>query len=116
LENQVSRRERQSKGVSVISRKNQVTLPIRALKDAGSAPEGDVRVQVIAPERLEIVRVDGLVEANTNRARPRDPPSCVRARDAFAPLTAVRAAVVPAPAPASGLGAGACAFKRGARP
>jgi bifunctional DNA-binding transcriptional regulator/antitoxin component of YhaV-PrlF toxin-antitoxin module len=48
--------------VSVISRKNQVTLPIDALRSAGLGPGDDVRVQVIGPGRLEIVRVEDLVD------------------------------------------------------
>jgi bifunctional DNA-binding transcriptional regulator/antitoxin component of YhaV-PrlF toxin-antitoxin module len=48
--------------MSVISRKNQLTLPIEALRAAGLAPGDDVRVQVVAPGRLEIVRVEELVD------------------------------------------------------
>jgi bifunctional DNA-binding transcriptional regulator/antitoxin component of YhaV-PrlF toxin-antitoxin module len=48
--------------MSLISRKNQLTLPVEALKAAGLAPGDDVRVQVVAPGRLEIVRVDELVD------------------------------------------------------
>jgi len=47
--------------MSVISRKNQVTLPVEALRAAGLAPGDDVRVQVVAPGRLELVRPDDLV-------------------------------------------------------
>ena len=49
------------KGVSVISRKNQVTLPVEALRAAGLEPGDDVRVQAVAPGRLELVRVDELI-------------------------------------------------------
>jgi bifunctional DNA-binding transcriptional regulator/antitoxin component of YhaV-PrlF toxin-antitoxin module len=47
--------------MSVISRKNQVTLPVEALRAAGLAPGDDVRVRAVAPGRLELVRVDDLV-------------------------------------------------------
>lgn len=48
--------------MSVISRKNQVTLPVDALRDAGLEPGDDLRIEVIGPGRLELVRVDDLVE------------------------------------------------------
>lgn len=47
--------------MSVISRKNQVTLPIDALRGAGLEPGDDMRVQAVGPGRLELVRVDDLV-------------------------------------------------------
>ena len=48
--------------MSLISRKNQVTLPVEALRAAGLAPGDDVRVEAVGPGRLELVRVDDLVE------------------------------------------------------
>ena len=48
--------------MSVISRKNQLTLPIEALRAAGLEPGDDVRVQVVGPGRLELVRADELVD------------------------------------------------------
>lgn len=48
--------------MSVISRKNQVTLPVDALRGAGLEPGDDVRIQVVGPGRLELVRADDLVE------------------------------------------------------
>ena len=47
--------------MSVISRKNQVTLPVEALRAAGLRPGDDVRVQAVAPGRLELIRADDLV-------------------------------------------------------
>jgi bifunctional DNA-binding transcriptional regulator/antitoxin component of YhaV-PrlF toxin-antitoxin module len=47
--------------MSLISRKNQVTLPIAALRAAGLEPGDDVRVQAVGPGRLELVRADELV-------------------------------------------------------
>jgi bifunctional DNA-binding transcriptional regulator/antitoxin component of YhaV-PrlF toxin-antitoxin module len=48
--------------MSVISRKNQLTLPIEALRAAGLEPGDDVRVQVVGPGRLELVRAGELVD------------------------------------------------------
>ncbi len=48
--------------MSVISRKNQVTLPVDALREAGLGPGDDLRIEVVGPVRLELVRVGDLVE------------------------------------------------------
>lgn len=48
--------------MSVISRKNQVTLPVETLRDAGLEAGDDVRVQAVGPGRLELVRVEDLVQ------------------------------------------------------
>ena len=47
--------------MSVISRRNQVTLPVAALRAAGLEPGDDVRVHVLGPGKLALVRVDELV-------------------------------------------------------
>jgi bifunctional DNA-binding transcriptional regulator/antitoxin component of YhaV-PrlF toxin-antitoxin module len=47
--------------VSIISRKNQVTLPVNALREAGLAPGDDVHVCVAGPGRLELVRAGELI-------------------------------------------------------
>jgi bifunctional DNA-binding transcriptional regulator/antitoxin component of YhaV-PrlF toxin-antitoxin module len=47
--------------MSTISRKNQVTLPVGALREAGLEPGDDVRVAAVGPGRLELVRADELV-------------------------------------------------------
>ncbi len=47
--------------MSVISRKNQVTLPVDTLRAAGLEPGDDVLVRAVAPGRLEIVRSDDLI-------------------------------------------------------
>jgi bifunctional DNA-binding transcriptional regulator/antitoxin component of YhaV-PrlF toxin-antitoxin module len=47
--------------MGVISRKNQVTLPVEVLREAGLAPGDDVRIRAVAPGRLELIRVDDLV-------------------------------------------------------
>ena len=48
--------------MSVISRKNQVTLPVDALRAAGLEPGDDVLIDVVGPGRLELVRADDLVQ------------------------------------------------------
>ena len=48
--------------MGVISRKNQLTLPVEALRAAGLAAGDDVRVQVVGPGRLELVRAEELVD------------------------------------------------------
>ncbi len=48
--------------MSVISRKNQVTVPVEALRDAGLAPGDNVHVAAAGPGRLELVRTAELVE------------------------------------------------------
>jgi bifunctional DNA-binding transcriptional regulator/antitoxin component of YhaV-PrlF toxin-antitoxin module len=48
--------------MSLISRKNQVTLPVEALRAAGLGAGDDVRVEVRGHGRLELVRVGDLVE------------------------------------------------------
>jgi bifunctional DNA-binding transcriptional regulator/antitoxin component of YhaV-PrlF toxin-antitoxin module len=48
--------------VSLISRKNQVTLPVDALRAAGLEPGDDVRIEVVGPGRLELVLADDLVQ------------------------------------------------------
>jgi bifunctional DNA-binding transcriptional regulator/antitoxin component of YhaV-PrlF toxin-antitoxin module len=47
--------------MSAISRKNQVTLPVDALRAAGLEPGDDIQVRAIAPGRLELVRDDELI-------------------------------------------------------
>jgi bifunctional DNA-binding transcriptional regulator/antitoxin component of YhaV-PrlF toxin-antitoxin module len=47
--------------MSVISRKNQVTLPVDVLRAAGLEPGDDVRVRAVGRGRLELVRADELV-------------------------------------------------------
>lgn len=48
--------------MSLISRKNQVTLPVDALRAAGLEPGDDLRVEVVGPGRLELLRAEDLVE------------------------------------------------------
>lgn len=48
--------------MSVVSRKNQITIPAEVMRDAGLAPGDDVRVVSVGPGRLELVKVAELVE------------------------------------------------------
>ena len=48
--------------MSVISRKNQVTLPVDALRAAGLEPGDDLRIEVVGPGRLELIRAEDLVQ------------------------------------------------------
>ena len=47
--------------MSLISRKNQVTLPVVALREAGLTAGDDVRIRATGSGRVEIVRVDDLI-------------------------------------------------------
>lgn len=46
--------------MSTISRKNQVTLPVDALREAGLEPGDDVTVRATGAGRLELVRAEDL--------------------------------------------------------
>jgi bifunctional DNA-binding transcriptional regulator/antitoxin component of YhaV-PrlF toxin-antitoxin module len=48
--------------VGVISRKNQITIPVEELRKAGLAPGDDLRVVAAGPGRLQLVKADDLVE------------------------------------------------------
>jgi bifunctional DNA-binding transcriptional regulator/antitoxin component of YhaV-PrlF toxin-antitoxin module len=46
----------------MISRKNQVTLPVETLREAGLKPGDDVRILAVGPGRLELVRIEDLIK------------------------------------------------------
>lgn len=46
----------------MISRKNQVTLPVEALREAGLEPGDDVTVRATGAGRLELVRAEDLAK------------------------------------------------------
>jgi bifunctional DNA-binding transcriptional regulator/antitoxin component of YhaV-PrlF toxin-antitoxin module len=48
--------------MSIISRKNQVTLPVDALRAAGLEPGDDLRITSVGPGRIELVKTDDLIE------------------------------------------------------
>jgi bifunctional DNA-binding transcriptional regulator/antitoxin component of YhaV-PrlF toxin-antitoxin module len=47
--------------MSIISSKNQITLPVDVLRAAGLKPGDDVSVRAVARGRLELVSADDLV-------------------------------------------------------
>ena len=48
--------------MGVISRKNQITIPVEELRKAGLAPGDDLRVVAAGPGRLQLVKADDLLE------------------------------------------------------
>lgn len=48
--------------MSAVSRKNQVTIPAEAMREAGIAPGDDVRIRSVGPGRLELVKSDELID------------------------------------------------------
>jgi AbrB family looped-hinge helix DNA binding protein len=50
------------KDVSVVSRKNQITIPADVMRKAGLSPGDDVRVRSVGPGRVELVKTDELVD------------------------------------------------------
>jgi AbrB family looped-hinge helix DNA binding protein len=47
--------------MSVVSRKNQVTIPAEVMREAGLRPGDDLRVRSVGPGRIELVKSDELV-------------------------------------------------------
>jgi AbrB family looped-hinge helix DNA binding protein len=48
--------------VSVVSRKNQITIPADVMREAGLAPGDDVRVRSAGPGRIELVKTEELID------------------------------------------------------
>jgi AbrB family looped-hinge helix DNA binding protein len=48
--------------VSIVSRKNQITIPAEVMREAGLVPGDDVRVRSVGPGRIELVKGDELVD------------------------------------------------------
>ena len=48
--------------MSVISSKNQITIPVETLRAAGLEPGDDVRVISTTPGRIELVKTEDLIE------------------------------------------------------
>jgi bifunctional DNA-binding transcriptional regulator/antitoxin component of YhaV-PrlF toxin-antitoxin module len=53
--------------MSTISRKNQITLPADAMRAAGLEPEDDVRISSLGPGRIELVKIDDLIDEYAGR-------------------------------------------------
>ncbi len=47
--------------MSVISRKNQITIPADVMREAGLKPGDDVRVRSAGPGRIELVKLGDLI-------------------------------------------------------
>jgi AbrB family looped-hinge helix DNA binding protein len=48
--------------MSVVSRKNQITIPADVMREAGLAPGDDVRVRSAGPGRIELIKTGELVD------------------------------------------------------
>lgn len=48
--------------MSVISTKNQVTLPVEVMRAAGLASGDDIQVVSTGPGRIEVIRTDELID------------------------------------------------------
>lgn len=48
--------------MSLVSRKNQITIPAEIMREAGLSPGDDVRVRSAGPGRIELVKTDELVD------------------------------------------------------
>jgi AbrB family looped-hinge helix DNA binding protein len=53
--------------VSVVSRKNQITIPAEVMREAGLEPGDDVRVRTVAPGRIELVKTEELIDEFAGR-------------------------------------------------
>lgn len=53
--------------MSVVSRKNQITIPAEVMREAGLEPGDDVRVRTVAPGRIELVKTADLIEEFAGR-------------------------------------------------
>lgn len=54
-------RRRRERGTTRISAKNQITIPIHALRSAGLKPGDHLRVDRVQPGRIVLVRTDDLI-------------------------------------------------------
>ena len=61
--------------MSRLSSKNQVTIPVDILREAGLAPGDEVHIRVSGPGRLELERVENLVARWAGRLPPGTYPS-----------------------------------------
>ena len=53
--------------MSIVSRKNQITIPAEVLREAGLEPGDDVRVRSVGLGRIELVKTDELIEEFAGR-------------------------------------------------
>lgn len=52
---------RRARGITRISAKNQITIPVEALRRAGLKPGDELRVDAAAPGKISLVRTDDLI-------------------------------------------------------
>ena len=48
--------------MSLVSRKNQITIPAEVMREAGLEPGDDVRVRSSGPGRLELIKTSDLID------------------------------------------------------
>jgi AbrB family looped-hinge helix DNA binding protein len=53
--------------MSVVSRKNQITIPAEVMREAGLEPGDDVRIRSVAPGRIELVKTEELIDEFAGR-------------------------------------------------
>ncbi len=53
--------------MSVVSRKNQITIPAEVMREAGLEPGDDVRVRSAGPGRIELVKAEELIDEFAGR-------------------------------------------------
>jgi AbrB family looped-hinge helix DNA binding protein len=61
--------------MSKVSRKHQVTLPVRVLKDAGLAAGDEVVIRVVGHGRIEVERADDVIDRYAGSLPPGTYPS-----------------------------------------
>lgn len=53
--------------MSLVSRKNQITIPADVMREAGLGPGDDVRVRSVGPGRIELVKTAELIDEYAGR-------------------------------------------------
>jgi AbrB family looped-hinge helix DNA binding protein len=71
-------KHRRRRGRTRISRKNQATLPVDALRQAGLKPGDELVVEAAGAGRIVLVRADDLVERHAGKAPGVYPPDYLR--------------------------------------
>lgn len=53
--------------MSLVSRKNQITIPADVMREAGLEPGDDVRVRTVGPGRIELMKTAELIDEYAGR-------------------------------------------------
>jgi AbrB family looped-hinge helix DNA binding protein len=53
--------------MSLVSRKNQITIPAEVMREAGLEPGDDLRIRSVAPGRIELVKTEELIDEFAGR-------------------------------------------------